>query len=240
VSKLKYAKIEINGTIEVITGMHIGTGDGFAAIGAVDKTVVRDPLTRLPMIPGTSLKGKLRTLLARQIGADTGSYSRKPDDDDALIRRVFGDTKEFMTARLIVRDSVLANKAELEQRGVRTITEVKFENTINRVTAVANPRQMERVIPGSQFPLKLIYEIGYQSRSGKDGGREPEMPTAAEVQQDFATIVTALRLLQLDYLGGSGTRGYGQVKFENLHASLGAGEADVELLMSLNEQLKAL
>lgn len=72
-----YAKIEITGTLTVLTGLQIGAGDGFSAIGAVDKPVVRDPLSRLPMIPGTSLKGKVRTLLSRQYGAGfTGSRMR--------------------------------------------------------------------------------------------------------------------------------------------------------------------
>jgi len=232
---MKYAKIEITGTIEVVTGMHIGAGDGFAAIGAVDKTVVRDPYTGLPMIPGTSLKGKLRTLLARQIGFDSHHFARTPNDDDARIRRVFGDTKDYMTARLIVRDSVLANPDYLLNHGAATLTEVKFENTINRVTAVANPRQMERVIPGSHFKLALVYEIGYSDRSD-----EPKLPTAEEVADDFLTITEGLRLLQLDYLGGSGTRGYGQVKFSGLKAQVGVGEVSDHLLGKLNDHLAAV
>jgi CRISPR-associated protein Csm3 len=230
---MSYAKIEITGTIEMVTGMHIGGGDGFSAIGAVDKTVVRDPLTRLPLLPGTSLKGKLRTLLARQFGADTSRFAKNPDDDDAAIRRLFGDTREYMTARLIVRDSLLANGEELLARGARTITEVKFENTINRVTAVANPRQMERVIRGSEFPLVMVYEVGYQTR----GKAEPELPSVAEVEEDFSNIAQALRLLELDYLGGSGTRGYGQVKLKNLKAYLGTGFIEAPVLSQLNQQL---
>lgn len=64
--KNMYAKIQITGTIEVKTGMHIGGSSAYAAIGAVDSTVIKDVRTGLPMIPGSSLKGKMRTLLARQ------------------------------------------------------------------------------------------------------------------------------------------------------------------------------
>ena len=60
------AKLEIKGTIELVTGMHIGGSSAFAAIGAVDSPVVRDTLSDLPMIPGSSLKGKIRTLLAKK------------------------------------------------------------------------------------------------------------------------------------------------------------------------------
>lgn len=144
-----YAKIEITGTLTVLTGLQIGAGDGFSAIGAVDKPVVRDPLSRLPMIPGTSLKGKVRTLLSRQYGADTETFYRKPNEDHAHIRRLFGDTEEYMTGRLVFRDTKLTNKDDLEARGAKTLTEVKFENAINRVTAKANLRQMERVIPAA-------------------------------------------------------------------------------------------
>lgn len=233
----RYAKIEITGTLTVLTGLHIGAGDGFSAIGATDKSVVRDPLTRLPLIPGTSLKGKLRTLLARQYGADSGTFSAKPENDHPQVRRLFGDTEEFMTGRLIFRDTRLANKSDLEARGARTLTEVKFENSINRVTAVANPRQMERVIPGSEFAFSMLYEISYGT-PGK--GREPALPAEPEIIEDFDTIVAGLRLLELDYLGGSGTRGYGQVKFGALHAHAAAGSIEAPLLERLNEQLAAL
>ena len=109
----QFAKLEITGTLEVLTGLHIGTGGGFSAIGATDKPVVRDPLTKLPLIPGTSLKGKVRTLLSRQYAADEGSFADKPAADHPTIRRLFGDTEEFMTGRLIFRDTRLANKDEL-------------------------------------------------------------------------------------------------------------------------------
>lgn len=115
-----YAKIEITGTLTVLTGLQIGAGDGFSAIGAVDKPVVRDPLSRLPMIPGTSLKGKVRTLLSRQYGADTETFYRKPNEDHAHIRRLFGDTEEYMTGRLVFRDTKLTNKDDLEARGAKT------------------------------------------------------------------------------------------------------------------------
>lgn len=236
-SATRFAKLEITGTLEVVTGLHIGTGGGFSAIGATDKPVVRDPLTRLPMIPGTSLKGKLRSLLSRQYAADTGAFASKPGADDVAIRRLFGDTEEFMTGRLIFRDSVLANKEELEARGAKTLTEIKFENTINRITAVANPRQMERVIPGSKFDFSMIYEVSH----GTPGrGREPKLPSHDEISEDFTTVVGGLRLLELDYLGGSGTRGYGRVKFHDLAASVPVGHLDAILLERLNDELEAL
>lgn len=61
-----YAKIRINGDILVKTGMHIGGSSAFAAIGAVDSPIVRDVRSNLPLLPGSSLKGKMRSLLAKE------------------------------------------------------------------------------------------------------------------------------------------------------------------------------
>ena len=140
-----YAKVKISGNLEVKTGMHIGGSSAFSAIGAVDSPVIRDVLSNLPMIPGTSLKGKMRTLLAKSYNRD---IKVSPDDDDPRLTRLFGSAKKgsVHSARLIVGDMFMSNEAELRSMGLQTMTEVKFENTINRATAVSNPRQIERAI----------------------------------------------------------------------------------------------
>ena len=157
-----FAKIEITGVIEVVTGMHIGGSSAFAAIGAVDSPVIRDAATNLPMIPGSSLKGKMRTLLSKQYNTEIAA---KPDDDDEKLTRIFGSAKKgnVKRSRLLVSDMVLANADELRRQGIQSITEVKFENSINRLTAVANPRQIERAVRGSKFNLDMIYEIDNSS-----------------------------------------------------------------------------
>ena len=152
-----YAKIEIKGILEVKTGLHIGGSSAFAAIGAVDSPVIRDVITNQPIIPASSLKGKLRTLLARQ-------YNKNPfaehDNDEPRILRLFGTAKDSKTrTRLLFRDLHLANMDELKQFGLHSATEVKFENTISRTTAVANPRQIERVIRGTKFQVSIIYDV---------------------------------------------------------------------------------
>ena len=151
-----YAKIEITGTVEVKTGMHIGGSSAFAAIGAVDSPVIKDVRSGLPMIPGSSLKGKIRTLLARQYNTDIAD---KPDDDAACLTRLFGCAKQSQDgrvkrSRILVSDMFLLNEGELREQGLQVMTEVKFENAINRATAVANPRQIERTIRGSKFGLE--------------------------------------------------------------------------------------
>lgn len=194
-----YSKILITGKIEILTGMHIGGSDAFAAIGAVDSPVIRDARTKDPIIPGSSLKGKMRTLLARSVEQKIGKLPEH-HADNAEIRRLFGATKpDIVPSRLIFSDCFLMNKDALRETG---LTEVKFENTINRNTAIAMPRQIERVVRGAQFDLRLVYEAC----------------EAEEMTADFENIAKGLALLQMDYLGGHGTRGYGRIKFSDLRA----------------------
>ena len=108
-----YSKILVSGKIEIVTGMHIGGSDAFAAIGAVDSPVIKDNRTKEPIIPGSSLKGKMRTLLAR-------SKSQKiimeaPDKDDIIIRRLFGSLSDIAPARLIFSDCFLVNAEEMKK-----------------------------------------------------------------------------------------------------------------------------
>ena len=88
-------------------------------------------------------------------------------------------------------------------------TEVKYENTINRVTAVANPRQIERVLRGSEFEFRLVYNL-------EDVGGEDKL---SEAREDFELLAQGFRLLQLDYLGGHGSRGYGKVALHDFSVS---------------------
>ena len=161
-----YGKIQITGKIEVLTGMHIGGSSAFAAIGAVDAPVVKDAATNLPMIPGSSLKGKIRTLLAREYNEQLV----KPEDDDIRISRLFGTSKKggIRRSRLLFSDMVLSNGDDLRKRGLQSLTEIKFENTISRMTAVANPRQIERAVRGSFFDLDIIYEAEDEEEALED------------------------------------------------------------------------
>lgn len=213
-----YAKIEITGIIEVITGMHIGGSSAFSAIGAVDSPVIRDPISGNPMIPGSSLKGKMRSLLAKKYNKVLAYI---PDDDDECLLRIFGSAKYKKTGRLIFSDMILSNKEELERRGAYSRTEVKFENSIKRTTGVANPRQIERVIRGSEFPMSLIYEVSN------------DMDENA-IKEDFKIIKDGFKLLEYDYLGGNGTRGYGKIKFKDIEVSLAIGDLTDEIIDECN------
>ena len=215
---MTYSKLQIIGQIRLETGLHIGGSDAFAAIGAIDSPVIKDPITNLPIIPGSSLKGKMRTLLAKVYNE---KVAEKPSDDSDILSRLFGNSKDkrFKMGRLIFRDAFLSNADELDSLGVRSYTEVKFENTIDRITAEANPRQIERAIRDSIFGFELIYEVTDKSQ--------------AQVEEDFEVILDGLKLLELDYLGGSGSRGYGKVVFEALKANTVFGNYDVSRLNEL-------
>ena len=231
-----YGKILIEGKLEVVTGLHIGGASSFAAIGAVDSPVVRNSRDNQPMIPGSSLKGKMRSLLARQRNQ---KISGNMDEDEEGILRLFGSAKNgnVHVGRLIFSDLFLA-----EQDSLDSPVEVKFENSINRLTAVANPRQLERVIPGTQFNLKLLYELKDTTDREKEKHSEYYQGTEEEwILKDFQSLIDGMKLLELDYLGGSGTRGYGQVRFCNLSAGLVYGDEDLEKYADqLNDKLIAL
>lgn len=213
-----YAKIQITGTIEVLTGMHIGGSSAFAAIGAVDSPVIKDARENIPMIPGSSLKGKMRTLLAKEINTVVAC---KPDDDDERITRLFGTAKKdnVKRSRIQIADMVMANCDEIRSFGIQSLTEIKFENTINRATAVANPRQIERVIRGSEFDMDMIYEV----------------ENIDELIDDMKLLAEGMRLLQYDYIGGSGSRGYGKIKFKDIQADTVIGEITPELEAEIND-----
>lgn len=214
------AKIEISGTLEVVTGMHIGGSSAFSAIGAVDSPVVKDTRTNQPMIPGSSLKGKMRSLLAKRYNE---FKAEKPDDDAECLTDLFGSAKkgQVKTSRLLFTDMFLENMDELKRAGLTGATEVKFENSISRATAVANPRQIERVVRGAVFPLQLIYEVEDEEK----------------MISDFQILKEGFELLEYDYLGGNGSRGYGRVKIADLEAVSVIGEVSGEILDQCNEIL---
>lgn len=195
-------KILIKGTLKLLTGMHIGASNEFAPIGAVDSIVVRDPMTSKPIIPGSSLKGKMRTLLVKAI-ADSPVIPDDFNKDTPEVKRLFGaSSPEIVSSRLQFCDLFMTDETvkKLDKKTDLFLTEIKFENTIGRKDAGANPRQLERVPAGSEFDFSLVYNVEDESH----------------LEKDFENIALAIKLLHLDYIGGSGTRGYGKVKISNI------------------------
>ena len=198
-----YAKILIKSQLEVLTGMHIGGSSIYSAIGAIDSPVITDPRTKQPIIPGSSLKGKLRTLLVRSIVKDITKMP-KHEDDPECIQRLFGSTinnkkqnASSYKARLQFSDAFVYNLEEYKEIG---LTEVKFENSIDRKNGTANPRQIERVNKGVKFEVNIAYDLECEE----------------EFEEDMKNLSRAMKLLQLDYLGGHGTRGSGRINFKQI------------------------
>ena len=208
---------QITGTLALKTGLHIGAGDTEMRIGGTDNPVVKNPLDGQPYIPGSSLKGKIRSMLEWQLGlilAANGkpfTYQHLEKIDTPAARQLLklfggapgGETehivKDLGPTRLSFWDCAL-NPAWLESIRKRNLlsTEAKSENSINRIAGVAdNPRFTERVIAGAEFDFKLSLKV-------IDG--EDLLPL----------ILRGLKLLEADSLGGSGSRGYGKVEFKNL------------------------
>ena len=223
------AKLEITGTIEVLTGLHIGGNEGFSAIGAIDSPVIKDVYSGNPMIPGSSLKGKLRTLLAEVHNDREKNPGNRIELDAPEIKRLFGASNDDNSkeekkhnSRLIFTDMIAENVEELRKYGIDYPTEVKFENSINRLSGVANPRQIERVVRGTYFPLRIIYNVESEE----------------EAIEDISLLKEGFQLLQYDYLGGHGSRGYGRVRISDLQAEVCVGELNEGILDDCNRILE--
>lgn len=231
--------VVIGGEIVCRTGLHIGGGNEALEIGGLDKPVIRHPLSRRPYIPGSSLKGKMRSLLElaldkvdqqKEVPArngpkrnqDFGAVHRFGNPrancqrDDCPICRIFGavggENASIGPARLIVRDATLVgiqvrdtlrSVADLEHSD-RPLTELKSENTINRIMATSdNLRQMERVPAGSIFRFEFVYRVFEGVGTVSDLDLIPK-------------VVSGMQMLANDTLGGSGSRGYGQIEFRQV------------------------
>lgn len=190
-------KIIYTGTITLKTGLHIGGTNAALNIGGPDKFVVRNPINNVPYIPGSSLKGKMRSLVEIANGETNGGKpTNNPNSKAGALFGISGDSDNSKPSRLIVRDAELdINACDFSNTDL-PYTESKTEVAIDRVTAKANPRTFERVPAGAKFKLNMVLNIF-------EGEDEKELK---------ATLKEAIQLLEDDYLGGHGSRGYGQVE----------------------------
>lgn len=223
------AKYIINFDLNCLTGLHIGGGDTAGRIGELDNPVLKDALTGLPYIAGSSLKGRIRerlewthidkahqkTAVERQLKDEKGNLRLNVSQcncGNCDICHYFGhsnqnntDAQFYGPTRILVRDAFPAEnqKQQWEKKlGKNNYTEVKYENTISRLTAIANPRQMERVPAGSLFKGEIVIDI-YDLP-----GRE-----ADNIQMALTLLFKGMMLIENSFLGGGGSRGSGVVKF---------------------------
>ena len=194
-------KIIYTGTLTLKTGLHIGGSNSAMNIGGPDKFVVRNSMNGLPYIPGSSLKGKMRSLI--EISEGNSTISTDPDSISGSLFGIAVKDSKGKASRLIVRDCELITEDPNDKNYKfdntdLPYTETKTEASIDRVTSVANPRTFERVPAGAKFKVNMVLNIF-------EGEDESKLKN---------TLKRAIELLEDDYLGGSGSRGYGQVDIE--------------------------
>jgi len=241
-------KLILEGELECQTGLHIGAGKGSLEIGGADNPVVKDAFGH-PYVPGSTLRGKLRSLIEQSTGMAVPSelvylskrrgqevrihQSDRPGDEVCLLfgrnpgrmERVSGDALESSSAtpaRLTVYDAPLVLESitpQMRENLDDELTEVKSENAIDRITSQANPRTLERVPAGARFRVRMVMDI-----------------LAEEDKSLIALVLEGLRLIEDDSLGGGGSRGSGRVKFSGLRLAwrsrnfYSAGASEQELV----------
>ncbi|MBP7204602.1 MAG: type III-A CRISPR-associated RAMP protein Csm3 [Propionivibrio sp.] len=222
----------LEGTLELLSGLRIGASEGEIRIGGVDNQVIRNPINNQPYIPGSSLKGKVRSLLEWRSGAVKSEplgirdlSARHPEVRPIL--QLFGvgggdqlsdeQARDLGPTRLAFWDAALQADWVRQIEGDNLLlTEIKTENRIDRIKGVAeHPRQTERVPAGSRFDFRLSIKVLDIDGDG------------AALRQ---TLLAGLRLLELDSLGGSGSRGYGKIKLRELKLDGANVQAEFEAL----------
>jgi len=209
--------VEVCGVLEAVTGIRIGAGGAGIEIGGLDNTILRHPLTRLPYVPGSSLKGKLRSLLevsrfknqAYPKAPQPGGNPKFPvcSCNECAVCRLFGcgdPTKVTEPTRLVFRDCPIIEEDvrrldPLLAEGI-FYSEVKAEVTMDRAKGTVGgggPRNMDRIIAGTRLDFRLTVRVF-------EGDEEDTVKSV---------LLHAFRLLEKDGLGASVSRGYGQVRF---------------------------
>lgn len=213
---------QITGKIELVSGLHIGSGNTEMHIGGTDNPVIKNPVNNQPYIPGSSVKGKMRSLMEWRAGVvgvsegkpqrfkDLGKLDGKQREEGEIILRLFGGAPEGADQDLSLVESIGPTRLafwdcdldrawvdEMQEKNL-LLTEVRMENAIDRIKGVAeNPRNTERVPAGAKFDFRLTVRV----HDGEDL---------------LGDILHGLRLLELTGIGGSGSRGYGKLRFVGL------------------------
>jgi CRISPR-associated protein Csm3 len=213
-----FGRVIIFADVLAVTGLHIGGSNTGLEIGGLDKAVIRNPLNNQPYIPGSSLRGKMRSQTEKVLGLpqnnpigqatihvckNAADYTK---NGGCPVCHVFGVPAEIGYSgptRLIVRDTLLtkesADALDKTNSDLR-YAELKTEVAIDRVTSAAVPRTIERVPAGAVFgPAELVYGI-YDKQD----------------YERLKTVIQAMQLVEDDYVGGAGSRGSGKVQFKSI------------------------
>lgn len=239
--------VKLTGKIKTVSGLHIGGTADSIDKGGIDTPVIKNPVTNEPYIPGSSLRGRIRSILEKKTAARLKPMTDtiwmeiyKKEDDRNLepnaenstklakkskVCRVFGNSAsaEAVPSILIVRDACLSegskngssNGKRYMQNGL-PVTEAKMEIVVDRITAHALPRTIERVPSGAEFNFEIVYKV----QTDEDGKfvnksqNKAELKADDNLQEDLTNLVDALEIIEtMDGLGGNTSRGHGQVEF---------------------------
>jgi len=228
-SKIKLlGRVFINANILAVSGLQIGGSGSGLEIGGVDKAVIRNPLNNRPYIPGSSLRGKMRSQTEKKLGLPQNNLvgqatihtCKKPEEyqknGGCPVCIVFGvpassEAAFSQPSRLVVRDALLSDDSAKDLDNANTelrFAEIKTEVTIDRVTSAATPRTIERVPAGALFgPTELVFNIYEKADYNR-----------------LKTVIEAMQLVEDDYLGGGGSRGSGKIRFTDIEILARASE----------------
>lgn len=229
-----FGRIIISGTILCKSGIHIGGSSDTIEIGGIDKPVIRNPITHEPYIPGSSLKGKLRSIVEK-IALNNGDpliANKKGDDKGRVYRHEcenFNDAKKCPLCRVFgavskegdnypsplrPRDCYLENPEAMKDDGV-LVFEAKTENALDRLTSSAHPRTIERVPAGAKFNFEIVYNIDMLDKIDDiNRGNVLKSYNFQYLQDDITHLISAMDIIEKDGLGGNISRGYGAVEFQ--------------------------
>jgi CRISPR-associated protein Csm3 len=229
-----YGRIDLRGTLEIKTGLHIGTAEGVMHVGGIDKQVVRDPVTQEPYIPGSSLRGKLRSLLERRhlderigstgsltfnrnVGGGGARTNRRHECDDrtealqCLVCRLFGSTSRGSEgsnhpARLLVRDAFLQPESSVRLKRLPTASFMTEWKFENALDRITSAANPRQL---ERIPRGALFDVEFTYAVETD-----EAPI---LREDLLRVFEALSLLEADALGAHGSRGYGRIAFSQVH-----------------------
>jgi len=202
-SKLSHY-LKCTSQIEILTGLHIGGPKEGLKVGGIDNPVIRNPITNQPYIPGSSLKGRFRMALEVKY-ADVTKESKGvgPSSDPnnkSQVVKLFGNAdsnKQTEATRLIFRDARLSDGFEEYAQGEEKI-EVKMDRE-KLAGFTGSIRRQERIPAGARFDFEVMMRVF-------EGDDEKLF---------LSRLEEAMKIVELEFLGGSGSRGYGQVKFHD-------------------------
>ena len=201
--------IVIEGTMTAVEGIHIGGNNEGTKIGGCDNPVIRNPLTGKPYIPGSSIKGVMRSTLEK---IEDKSRNGKPcgcGNSNCMVCKLFGAHMNLRASsgepRLLIRDMDIDPEFEQELldsgANYSDIIEIKTSTMVDRSTNTAaggSLRNVERVAAGTKFKCEFVLKVF-------DGDDEKAMINAIK------KLLTSVEVLGI---GSKTTAGCGQVKFD--------------------------